>query len=465
MTNLKIVGSVAAAFLFSLVSAGPSLDHPGAAGKPAYRIDGGEIVLESPFDLEIGSVEYAKAFGDLIQTSAHATYDPRTKATTTNFFHHAQARLAKPYFGSDAVSLSFKGEEKSLESMHFSIGEWNVGASDVLPSYSKCREVVGKVVADMNERLGLTLRCTSDHTEKEAKELIQEHVERIKRERGGRFYGCASSFVNYTGTKMANGTRVDYSVCGMLSDKGKCSINISCSRYRNFALHTSYKPGDAIPVYTNEMYSATAGRLVPTKEQEAAHNEARKLRETVNRLFGIDFDNPSTTNELSSALWQTNVQEAAKREWIPLGKPFEGMTECRANQSIRFLAIPFGTFALRRPYDGDVAEDELKEQARRFLDRLEREYGARIPEGDTAEGKHLLSKMYGDGVPTFGDTKALLGQDKTQYFIGKVGDLAIDVSYAKPLYEKRDDGFKLVRRGAVVVNVIQSPIITKGKVK
>ena len=65
----------------------------------------------------------------------------------------------------------------------------------------------------------------------------------------------------------------------------------------------------------------------------------------------------------------------------------------------------------------------------------------------------------------FGDTKALLGQDKTQYFIGKVGDLAIDVSYAKPLYEKRDDGFKLVRRGAVVVNVIQSPIITKGKVK
>lgn len=159
------------------------------------------------------------------------------------------------------------------------------------------------------------------------------------------------------------------------------------------------------------------------------------------------------------------MQEAAKREWIPLGKPFEGMTECRANQSIRFLAIPFGTFALRRPYDGEVSEDELKEQARRFLDRLEREYGARIPEGDTAEGKHLLSKMYGDGVPTFGDTKALLGQDKTQYFIGKVGDLAIDVSYAKPLYEKRDDGFKLVRRGAVVVNVIQSPIITKGKVK
>ena len=39
---------------------------------PAYRIENRKIVLDSPFALEIGSTEYAKAFGDLIQTSVHA---------------------------------------------------------------------------------------------------------------------------------------------------------------------------------------------------------------------------------------------------------------------------------------------------------------------------------------------------------------------------------------------------------
>ena len=56
----------------------------------AYRVENQKIVLDSPFALEIGSTEYAKAFGDLIQTSAHANYDPQTKKTTTNFYHHAE---------------------------------------------------------------------------------------------------------------------------------------------------------------------------------------------------------------------------------------------------------------------------------------------------------------------------------------------------------------------------------------
>ena len=110
-------------------------------------------------------------------------------------------------------------------------------------------------------------------------------------------------------------------------------------------------------------------------------------------------------------------------------------------------------------------DDELKAQAKRFLDRLEKEYGSKIPEVDSSEEKALFADVFGDGVPTFGDTKAFFGLDKTLYFRGKVGDLAIDISYALPRYAKKDGRFEIVCKGAVVVNVVQSPIVTTGRAK
>ena len=213
------------------------------------------------------------------------------------------------------------------------------------------------------------------------------------------------------------------------------------------------------------MFSASCGKLVPTEEQKRAHDEAKELRETINRLFGIDLDKPARTNVLSSFLWQTNALENVKSEWTTLAVPFEGMTERKVTQSIHVQAIPFGMFALRRPFDGDVADGELKAQAKRFLDRLEKEYGAKIPESDSTEGKVLFAKMFGEGIPTFGDTRAFLVLDKTQYFSGKVGDLAVGISYAAPRYAKKGDRFEVVCRGAVVVNIVQSPVITVGRTK
>ena len=141
------------------------------------------------------------------------------------------------------------------------------------------------------------------------------------------------------------------------------------------------------------------------------------------------------------------------------------MTERKVNRSFRFLDMPFVTFALRRPFNGDVAETELRAQAKRFLDRLEKEYGAKIPEGDMDDGQAQFKKMFGEGVPTFGDTKTLFGLDKTQHFVGKVGDLAVDISYAVPRYVKKGERFEIICKGAVVVNIVQSPVITKAKSK
>ena len=86
-------------------------------------IENGRIVLDSPFDLKLGSTEYAKTFGSLIRTSAHADYDPGTMKTITNFHHHATAYLSTPYFGCDKVGLKFEGDDKILSWCYFSIGK------------------------------------------------------------------------------------------------------------------------------------------------------------------------------------------------------------------------------------------------------------------------------------------------------------------------------------------------------
>ena len=451
---IKTVCAVASASLAVAVMTG-------CVSAPSYRIESQRIVLDSPFALEIGSTDYAKAFGDLIQTSAHATYDRETKKTTTNFYHHAEAWLATPYFGCERVWLNFKGEEMTLNSCNLSRGSF-YGSSKKM-SFDECRATVGKIVADMESRFGMTMRCTTDLSENDAKACVKEMGEEFK-QRGEKCGGYATSFVYYSWqTKNAHGF-VDYRVSGMMDEKGGCSINVDYSAPPEF-LRRSYQPGDKIPVYTNEMCSTTSSKLVPTAEQKKAHEEAKKLRETITRLFGVDLDQPSETNEWSSALWQTNAQTSVMREWTPMEKPFEGMTARKVNQSVRFLAIPFGMFAMRHPYDGDVSEEELKAQAKRFLDRLEKEYGAKIPEADTKEGTALLAKQFGEGVPTFGDTKALLGLDKKTHFKGKVGDLAIEIGYAEPRYMKRGGKYEIVCKGAVVVNIVQSPVITTAKAK
>ena len=455
MNKIVTVGRVLAMVGCEMMSAG-CVSTPSA-----YRVEGRKIVLDSPFALEIGSTDYAKAFGDLIQTSAHATYDRETKKTTTNFYHHAEAWLATPYFGCERVWLNFKGEEKTLNSCNLSRGSF-YGSSKKM-SFDECRATVGKIVADMEGRFGMSMRCTNDLSEDDARERVKEMGEEFN-QKGKKCGGYATSFVHYSWqTKNAHGL-VDYNVSGMMDEKGGCSINVDYSAPPEF-LRRSYQPGDKIPVYTNEMCSASSAKLVPTAEQKKAHEKARKLRETVNRLFGIDLDKPSETNEWSSALWQTNAQTSVIREWTPMEMPFEGMTERKVTQSFRFLAIPFGTFALRHPFDGDVSEEELKAMAKRFLDRLEKEYGAKIPETDTKDGIAMLAKRFGEGIPTFGDTKALLGLDKKTHFTGKVGDLAIEIGYAEPRYAKRDGKYEIACKGAVVVNIMQSPVITTAKAK
>ena len=164
------------------------------------RIEHGRAVLGSPFALEIGSAEYAKVLGERVRTSAHANYDPQTKKTTTNVYHQAEVDLAKPYFGFDKLSLNFKGEDKHLESCSFSMSGRRPSDKREKLSYAECREMVDKIAADMEKQLGIVMRCTSDHTEEEAKQDVQRRQDE-DRQKKRNLYGFSLSFVHYNGER------------------------------------------------------------------------------------------------------------------------------------------------------------------------------------------------------------------------------------------------------------------------
>ena len=62
MSKIVTVGIVLAA---ALAMVGCETVTTGCVSAPPYRIENQRIVLDSPFALEIGSTEYAKAFGEV----------------------------------------------------------------------------------------------------------------------------------------------------------------------------------------------------------------------------------------------------------------------------------------------------------------------------------------------------------------------------------------------------------------
>ena len=125
----------------------------GDPGHGEDRIENGKIVVDSPFDLEIGSAEYSKVLGKAIKSHKDVRKDPKTGATTTNWYHFAEARFSQPYFGAERAGLSFDGEDKKLSSVHLSVGENKKGFSGKL-TFTDCCKKFDEIAADMSKRLG-----------------------------------------------------------------------------------------------------------------------------------------------------------------------------------------------------------------------------------------------------------------------------------------------------------------------
>jgi hypothetical protein len=123
-----------------------------AAEKPAFTVD-------SPFDLTLGSTNYAVRLGKSVRSNTSARYDPATKVTTTNWSAYGSVRLSAPYHGVKFVSLDFKGEERRLDSFCFDIGEKKLGGGGTL-SVEECRNVMKEIADDISNRFGVKMEAS-----------------------------------------------------------------------------------------------------------------------------------------------------------------------------------------------------------------------------------------------------------------------------------------------------------------
>lgn len=424
-----------------------SLGFSLCAGVSASAAEESDFSVDSPFDLTLGSTNYAVRLGKSVRSNASAWYDPETKVTTTNWSAYGSVRLSAPYHGVKSVSLDFKGEERRLDSFRFDIGEKKHGIGGTL-TVEECRKVMNEIADDISKRFGVKMEADKSDGELSDEE-IDERIEQMTKDDSGKRRTVYTSFSHVDGFGEREGVGVGYSVSGMVDRKRRCSVHVN--------VYTSFIPRAKEPV---SVASSSIAGLVSQEEQVKAHAEAKRLREALGKLFGIDFDATEDKKEQKgdSSEWPP------KNEWTPMEHPVAGLVECKPNRgTTSFFQVPIVSFVARRAYPGDVEETELQRLAKEVLDCLETAYGERMPVADTAEGRAQLAEVLGSGVPTFGDSRALLGLDKVQTFVGKLGDLAIDIAYALPRYERRGEEYRLVRRGAVVLTILQSPMITPGK--
>ena len=356
--------------------------------------------------------------------------------------------MSAPYHGVKSVSLDFKGEERRLDSYSFSVGEKKRGSGGAL-SVEECRKIMKEIADDISKRFGVKMEASKHDGGELSDKEIDERIEQMTKRDSRKHRTVSTSFSHVDGFGEREGVGVGYSVSGMVDRKRRCSVHVN--------VYTSFIPRAKEPVL---VASSSIAGLVSQEEQVKAHAEAKRLKEALGKLFGIDFDATEDKDERrdSSPEWPP------KNEWTPMEHPVAGLVECKPNRgTTSFFQVPIVSFVARRAYPGDVEETELQRLAKEVLDCLETAYGERMPVADTAEGRAQLAEVLGSGVPTFGDSRALLGLDKVQTFVGKLGDLAIDIAYALPRYERRGEDYRLVRRGAVVLTILQSPVITPGK--
>ena len=422
----------------------------GCASVPKARVVNGKLVVDSPFDLVIGSTEYAKMRGVRLRSSTTATYDPKTGVAVTNWSWYGECRLAKPYFGCRELSLSFQGEERHLHS--YDINQWPAHMT-----VAECREAVQKISADIENHLGV-MKCKTqkDETDEEVAKRIEKSVARVK---DSRLYGASEVFCRTSGEVEKDGNEMRVSVNGLVDNKGKCcyGVRVSCAIDSFlFASHsiTAKKTEPAVDKFGAGTHEKTDPAV--EKRVKAAHKKAAKLRKTIAKVFGVDLDNVPKADDTNA------FKEALAENWIAYPSPCEGMTERRASRIEGFIGVPIAVLNLRRAYDGDVDESELEAFAAEFLARLEKAFGGKLPTEDVkAECIETLSTLYGDGAPAFGDSGATLQLDSRKHFMGRVGDLSVEISYAAPQYAKRGDSFVIVRKGAVVANFVQTPLLVE----
>ena len=420
----------------------------GCASVPKARIENGQLIIDSPYDLELGSTEYAKLLGSSLRSHPHVS--ERGGKWTTNTYCFGEARLSKPYFGLTKAWLSFEGDDRKLESVHL------VGKEKL--TFTECCSRVRKMAEDFESKTGDTVDCLQEDcvSEEMALEKARELADEIegRRGKGERIESCSSSFITLQGTREIDGKCAEYVFIGFVSDKKEYSVSFEMRKPHRFAAPES--EDKVIQVYTNNP-SAFSDEVTMAEMQKKSHEEAAALRETFVRLLGVDFDKPEQKLKLpivTPELGNVKNADPLKKEWRTLEKPFAGMNERKLCQSLGLGAISFCSFSLRHVYDGGASEEDRDRLAKEFLLALEKECGTKIP---PIKDNHSSENLVGDGVPTFGDKHAIVWKDIKTHFVGQIGDIFVTIKSAPPRYVLRGGKYEVAIRGAVVADFVQTP--------
>lgn len=176
------------------------------------RIAGGEPVVDSPFDLRIGSTEYARQLADRVSTQNIEEKKPGA-GPSTNVLHTATLRLASPYHGLSHVVMTFSGDEKELSAVRLFDGAFYNGQR---MSLEECRRKAMSIAEDMSERLEVPIKSMSGRRLLDAAAKYEVETLKARGKRSGDSKQFAKEFVTYKlGMNTADGV-VMYRVDGLI---------------------------------------------------------------------------------------------------------------------------------------------------------------------------------------------------------------------------------------------------------
>ena len=142
----------------------------------SLREKDGTFEIVSPFELRIGSTEYARQLGDVVST---LDADPQSDDATS----FATVRLARPYYGIETARLTFKGAERRLAQVALMRGPiFGAGEGLTLPD---CRDLVAAIAADMGKRFGVSVGEMTGRERSDAAAEYSVELERKAKANGG----------------------------------------------------------------------------------------------------------------------------------------------------------------------------------------------------------------------------------------------------------------------------------------
>lgn len=189
-----------------------------------------------------------------------------------------------------------------------------------------------------------------------------------------------------------------------------------------------------------DLHLNVISREAERRDEPFRATQSQGLSSALKRLFDVDFN-----------CVQPDERRPLPHSWVKLAKPVEGLSE----RQLLFTGMPgrpsrLFEAKLRRVFDGDVSNEELKTAATAVLKRIETEAGVKVPGTSDYLRKMFARRNHGVAVP--GDDPDLGGSNRFFVCQGRIGDIQVTIEYSEPHYAKRNGEYVLVAKGAVLVH-------------